>query len=113
VERTVTDGDGHTIKVANLAPGDTFGEWSLTTGSARETTVTALTDVVAYRLPREAFLAALSRHPELAAQIAHQIAERRTLLEEAIQHLSEDVAQRRSSDNVNTVLEGLRRLFGV
>ena len=113
VERTVGDEQGNETRVSDLGAGDTFGEWSLTTGSKRETTVRATSEVRCYRLPREVFIEALGRHQELAQHIAEQIAQRRTLLEEALHNLSEESSRRRTTENVSTVLEGLRHLLGV
>ena len=52
--------------LAVLRQGDSFGEIGLIDGLPRTATVTSLTPSECYFLPREAFLAALEEHPEIA-----------------------------------------------
>jgi small-conductance mechanosensitive channel len=51
--------------VAELGPGQWFGEASLLTGAPRNATVVALTEAEVVELPKEAFEASLKREPEL------------------------------------------------
>ena len=54
-----------------------FGEIGLLLGEPRHATVTALTDVLCYRLDKAAFEDILHRRPEIANDISHLLAEER------------------------------------
>lgn len=107
-----TEGTPSTL-VNAISAGEVFGEWSLVNDMVRETTVVARSSVLAYRLPKSAFLAALTRNQNLAHEIATVMGEKRTALDAALQHLDEEARQRRGSENETTVMQSLRRLFGV
>jgi CRP-like cAMP-binding protein len=51
--------------LAQLGPGQWFGEASLLTGAPRNATIVALTEAEVLELPKEAFEASLKREPEL------------------------------------------------
>ncbi|WLT31400.1 mechanosensitive ion channel family protein [Geothrix sp. PMB-07] len=55
--------------VADLGPGQWFGEASLLTGAPRNATVVALTEAAILELPKEAFDHSLRREPELLEQL--------------------------------------------
>ncbi|HET6337421.1 MAG TPA: mechanosensitive ion channel family protein [Polyangiales bacterium] len=67
-------------EVAQLGPGECFGEMSLLTGEPRSATIVALTEVECYRLHADAFRRLLERRGDLAAQMAATLAERRVAL---------------------------------
>lgn len=64
-------------EVAQLGPGEYFGEMSLLTGEPRSATVVALSEVECYRLDADAFRKLLERRGDLAEKMAAQLAERR------------------------------------
>jgi small-conductance mechanosensitive channel/CRP-like cAMP-binding protein len=64
-------------EVAQLGPGECFGEMSLLTGEPRSATIVALSEVECYRLHADAFRKLLERRGDLAAKMAAQLAERR------------------------------------
>jgi len=55
--------------LAELGPGQWFGEASLLTGAPRNATVVALTEAEVLELPKEAFEASLQREPELLERL--------------------------------------------
>lgn len=59
----------HWKAVADLGPGQWFGEASLLTGAPRNATVVALTEASILELPKEAFDLSLRREPELLEQL--------------------------------------------
>ncbi len=70
----------HDKEVAQLGPGDCFGEMSLLTGEPRSATIVALTEVECWRLHADAFRRLLERRGDLAAKMATTLAERRVAL---------------------------------
>ena len=58
-------GDAEAV-LAILQPGSAFGEIGLIDGLPRSATVTTMEPTWCYFMPREAFLAALEEHPEIA-----------------------------------------------
>jgi hypothetical protein len=67
-------------EIAQLGPGQWFGEMSLLTGEPRSATIVALSEVECYRLPADAFRRLLERRSDLATRLATQLAERRVAL---------------------------------
>lgn len=57
-----------------LRPGDSFGEVSLIDGQPRTADVTAMQPMECYFLPRDAFLAALEEHPQIARAMLSSLA---------------------------------------
>lgn len=62
--------------VAELGPGESFGEIALLRDVPRTATVTALTDVALYALDREAFLAAVTGHAQSRAAAENLVTSR-------------------------------------
>lgn len=63
-------------KVAELCPGDHFGEMSLLIEAPRNATVVADTEVRLLVLSRSAFLGLLGRMPDLAIKLLKEVAQR-------------------------------------
>ena len=79
--RVSVEGATQSRHVATLSPGDYFGEMGLMTGEPRSATVVARTDVECYRLDKEGFIDILQRRPQIADEISHLLARRRTELD--------------------------------
>jgi small-conductance mechanosensitive channel/CRP-like cAMP-binding protein len=105
--------NGKSEKVATLGGGDFFGEMGLMTGEARSATVVAETDVLCYRLDKQAFQQILSRRPEIAEDISHVLARRRVELEAVRGELSEEALSRRVDHTQNALLDRIREFFGL
>jgi CRP-like cAMP-binding protein len=69
-------------KVAELGPGDFFGELALLIDRPRSCTVTATTDLVLVCLDRSTFRDALARTPTLGLRVAEALATRLCTLED-------------------------------
>ena len=67
-------GDAGPKKIATIEAGDVVGEHSMFTGEPHSSSVTAVTDVVAYALHHEQLAPVLLEHPELYEQISHNVA---------------------------------------
>jgi CRP/FNR family cyclic AMP-dependent transcriptional regulator len=57
-------------------PGDLIGEFAAVTGAERSATVTACGEVLSTVLPRQVFLAFLSRRPEVANEVTASVGRR-------------------------------------
>jgi len=70
-------GSGEETKVAQLVPGQFFGEMSLLTGELRSATIKAATDAVAYEITKDTMNILFENRPETAQMISKVVAERR------------------------------------
>jgi small-conductance mechanosensitive channel len=91
-------------EVAQLEPGDFFGEMALLTGEERTADVVAVTDVVAVEITKAALNPVLQEHPGLAASISAKIVERRSGL---------DSRQSGSHEEQASVGSRIRAYFGL
>jgi small-conductance mechanosensitive channel/CRP-like cAMP-binding protein len=108
-----TSMNGGSEKVAMLHSGDFFGEMALMTGERRRATVVAASDVVCYRLDKEAFRRTLERRPEIAEDISHVLARRRVELEAVRVGLNDEALRRRAAHAQGAVLDKIREFFGL
>ncbi len=88
---TRDESSGEEIHLAQLGPGDFFGEVSLLTGKPRTATITADSPVIAIELTREAVDRIATRHPEVR-RILEEFCNKRA--EEAVEAI---IHRRRSS----------------
>lgn len=75
--------DGEEHPVAELRPGDYFGEASLLTGAPRNASVQAMTDAAVYELDKNAVATLLAQRSEVADELARALAEREAHRERA------------------------------
>jgi CRP-like cAMP-binding protein len=111
VEVRVSIGQNLNEQVAVLHQGGYFGEMSMMTGEPRSATVIALTNVVCYRLDKEAFADILKNRPEIAEDMSEQMARRRVELEAAREGLNEEAMQARMRYHRGDLLQRIRRFF--
>ena len=104
---------GQERAVAQLRPGDVFGEMALLTGAPRSATVTATTDIECYRLDKAVFQEVIQRRPELAEQAAAILAQRTVGLEAARQQLDADVREKRLAAAKHDLVSRIRHFFGL
>ncbi|HEY8146191.1 MAG TPA: mechanosensitive ion channel family protein [Kofleriaceae bacterium] len=104
---------GVETEVAELGPGDFFGERSLMTGEMRSATTVALTDVVCYRLPKAELQEVLKSRPELADELAEILARRENELDARRQHLNADARENRVESDRRRLVSQIRNFFGL
>jgi CRP/FNR family transcriptional regulator len=68
--------DGRAITLANLGPGDLFGELAMLDGDQRSASVETLTDVELLALPAGDVRALLARHPEITVKLVTALTRR-------------------------------------
>lgn len=108
----LTKGDAES-EVARLSAGSFFGEMSLMTGEPRNATVVAVTDVDCYRLEKEDFQALLKRRPEVTAQIAGLLAERRARRLAIEGDLDSETQAKKKRDDERDLLQRMKSFFGL
>jgi len=103
--------DGKREKVASIGEGDFFGEMAMMTGERRRATVSALTDMLCYRLDKGAFQHIIASRPEIAEDISHVLARRRVELEAVREELSEEAKRLRMNNAQTDLLDRIREFF--
>ncbi|MDX6632216.1 MAG: family transcriptional regulator, cyclic receptor protein [Solirubrobacterales bacterium] len=68
--------DGRAITLANLGPGDIFGELAMLDGEVRSASVETLTDAELLALPARDVRAMLARHPEITVKLVAALTRR-------------------------------------
>ena len=106
------DESGREVKLAELSPGNFFGEISLLDGGPRTATVTAMTDVTLLSLERAQFVTFLLQHPSAAVHILTILgARQRELLEKlrGIRNVNEAIGGEQTK--LQRVLSSCARVF--
>lgn len=93
LEVSVDTENGSTHKVAEIMPGEYFGEMSLLTGEPRSATVTAATGAYAYEITKEHVEDLFRRKPSLIEHISNVVAERRAMNQMKMENISTDRQQ--------------------
>lgn len=109
--RISVDDGGLSQKVKDLGVNDFFGERGLLTGQPRAATVIACSDVVCYRLDKEAFEDVLHSRPEIAEDISHVLARRQVELEAIREGLNEEAARHRIDHHQRDILHRIIGFF--
>lgn len=100
-------------KVAELGPGDFFGEMALMTGEARAASVIARTNVLAYRLDKESFRDLLASRTDVAEQISTLLASRRAELDAVREGLDAEAMAARTAATRRDIRQKIWHLFGL
>ena len=105
------NGDDSEVKVAQIVPGQFFGEMSLLTGEARSATITAASDAVAYEITKAAMTEILRARPELAETISTIVAERKLRNQQAGERTTTLDRIERKTSVAGQILDGIRSFF--
>jgi len=105
--------EGQAHHVATLRGGEFFGEIGMMTGEPRRATVNAGTDVITYRLGKEAFEDILRRRPEIAEQMSVILARRRVELDSVREQVSQEALRKRMSKMQGALLRRICEFFGI
>lgn len=116
----IVDGEAHvqvmvngtSRQVAELRSGDFFGEMGLLTGQPRAATVVAGTEVTCYCVSKPAFEAILRKRPEIAEQISHTLAFRKSELD-IIREKTGEEAHGEEHHAQSALLHLIRDFFGL
>ena len=109
----VESGQSERAKVAELGPGDFFGEMALMTGEARAASVIARTNVLVYRLDKDSFRDLLAARTDIAEQISTLLASRRAELEAVRENLDAEALAARAAATRRDIRQKIWHLFGL
>lgn len=101
-------GNGSFQKVAEIHPGEFFGEMSLLTGEPRSATVTAATHALAYEIKKEHIEKLFRDKPLLMENVSYVVAERQAQNEMKLESM---IKQQEAIDNLANGLLNKIRLF--
>lgn len=100
-------------EVAQLGPGQFFGEMALLTGALRTATVVAVDEVKCYRLGKDDFKQLVQARPEIAEEVANILARRQTELAAARDDLDAEARQNHERATATDLLQKMRNFFGL
>jgi small-conductance mechanosensitive channel len=103
VEVLKRQASGAAVRVAQLSPGDIFGEMSLLTGSPRSATVVAREECLLLEVAQAHLAPLLQDNPALMNQLAHLVTARRSQLE--------GLSRERVKAQENQLLRRMQQLF--
>ncbi len=98
-------------KIEAGGSGSFFGEMGLLTGESRSATVIAASDVLCYRLDKEALEDIIHERPAIADEMSHIMAERRSGLDSARNDLDASVQQAEMARHQGEVLAKIKEFF--
>lgn len=102
VRISLTDADGHMITLAELDPGDFFGEMAMLDGHGRSADATVIEEACLAELTREDFVRFIERDPRVTLELLTALARRLRRTDELLRH--------RVARNVNEI-EAARMTF--
>ncbi|MEK6284867.1 MAG: mechanosensitive ion channel family protein [Acidobacteriota bacterium] len=109
VEVRLPSGDGHAQQVAELKPGNFFGEMALLTGEPRNADVIAVNEVETLEITKGILQRLLDDNAALAEGLSLMIAERQTRLDE----YARAVPEQEKHVQRNAILRRIQRFFGL
>ena len=100
-------------ELAQLGEGHFFGEMGLLTGAARTATVVAIDEVECYRLGKQIFQELVKDRPEIAQEVAAELARRRSQMSAAKEDLDAEAARERERQTAQDLMQKIRSFFGI
>ena len=109
VEIRLTGSDGNVQQVAELGPGNFFGEMALLTGEPRNADVIAADEVGTLEIKKDVLQQLLDDNADLAVALSHKIAERQSRLDEYARSMPEEEKR----VHTHAILRRIQRFFGL
>ena len=103
VRISITDADGHVVTLAELGPGDFFGEMAMLDGHGRSADATVIEEARLAKLTREDFLSFVDNDPRIVLEMLTAVTRRLRRTDDLLRH--------RVSRNANE-LEAAQLTFG-
>lgn len=86
VRISITDADGHVVTLAELGPGDFFGEMAMLDGHGRSADATVIEDARLAKLTREDFLSFVDSDPRIVLEMLTAVARRLRRTDDLLRH---------------------------
>src|SRR5947209_9293938 len=83
---SITDADGHTVTLAELGPGDFFGEMAMLDGQGRSATAIATEESRIAKLTRDDFLLFMKSDPRVTLELLNALTHRLRRTDELLRH---------------------------
>ncbi len=109
VEVRLRGSDGNAQQVAELGPGNFFGEMALLTGEPRNADVIASDEVGILEIKKDVLKQLLDNNADLAVALSQKIAERQTRLDEYARSMPEEEKR----VHTHAILRRIQRFFGL
>jgi small-conductance mechanosensitive channel/CRP-like cAMP-binding protein len=109
VEVRLRGTDGNAQQVAELGPGNFFGEMALLTGEPRNADVIASDEVGTLEIKKDVLKELLENNADLAEALSHKITERQTRLDEYARSMPEE----EKTVHRHAILRRIQRFFGL
>jgi uncharacterized membrane protein len=99
VRISITDADGHVITLAELGPGEFFGEMSMLDSRGRSADATVMHNARLAKLTRDDFLSFMESDPQIALELLTALTQRLRRTDDLLRHrvsrnVNEEVASR-------------------
>lgn len=105
------DGDEER-RVAQIVPGNFFGEMSLLTGEPRSASIRAATDSICFEITKDTLTRLFARRPDLARRISRKVARRQLRNDASLAAKSEAEQEARAQTFAAELFARMRRFFG-
>lgn len=86
VRISITDADGHMVTLAELGPGDFFGEMSMLDGHGRSADATVIEDARLAKLTRQDFLSFIESDPRITLEMLTALTRRLRRTDDMLRH---------------------------
>jgi CRP/FNR family transcriptional regulator, cyclic AMP receptor protein len=86
VRISITDADGHMITLAELGPGDFFGEMAMLDGRGRSADATVIEEARLAKLTREDFLSFIKHDPRVTLELLTALTQRLRRTDDLLRH---------------------------
>jgi len=112
-EVSIQTKEGKKKHLAMLPPGSYFGEGALLTGEKRSATVSALADILVYRLDKKTFGDILTANPKIAEEISKILTHRQEEREDLREKVGEESRLEQIMQERNKILTKIVSWFGL
>jgi len=101
------------IKVAQLKPGNYFGEMSLLSGEPRSASISAYCDSLLFEIPKESMERLLTGNPGIAEIVSRKIAETKLKNESTLANLNQAECQDTKDKLTHSILSRIKSFFNL